>query len=462
METKRDFPKVGNFWKMLGPSFLILAMGLGSGEVILWPYLVSKYGMGVAWGALLGITMQFFMNMEIERYALIKGESVFVGLYRKFRWTAVWFILSTFIGFGLPGIISASAKIIGTVFGVSEFKYIAMAMLVLIGVLLTASRTVYKSMENITKFLILFCVPLVFVLAVLTSDADTWRALWSGLVGIGDGYFFLPAGISIATFLAALAYSGAGGNLNLTQSVYIKEKGYGMGAYSQKISGLLRSRTGEKINLEGVGFEDTEENKRNFLNWWKLINKEHLLVFWFMGIVSMILLMVLSFNTTYGIGVGLSGIDFVIAQGEVVGGILGSVWGVGLLAILGVLLFQTQLGIVDSTSRIMGECLALTVTGLKKDKEVNLSAYYFGFVWSQILFGVTLFLLNIYEPKTLIVLGAVINAFAMVVHTLLVRILNGEFKGVYATSIVRVVFIWMIIAFFAGFSLFNVFSSFSK
>ncbi len=460
METKKDFPKVGNFWKMLGPSFLVLAMGLGSGEVILWPYLVSRYGMGVAWGALLGITMQFFINMEIERYALIKGESVFVGLYKKYKWTAVWFILSTFIGFGLPGIISASAKIIGSVFGVSEFKYIAIGMLIVIGLLLTLSHTVYKSMESITKFLILFCVPLVFILAVLTSDQQTWGALWSGLVGRGDGYFFLPAGISIATFLAAFAYSGAGGNLNLTQSVYIKEKGYGMGAYSQKISGLLRSKSEEKINLEGQQFEDNENNRKNFLNWWRQINKEHLLVFWFMGLLSMLLLMVLSFNTTYGIGIGLSGIDFVIAQGEKVGEILGSFWGLSLLVVLGILLFQTQLGIVDSTSRIMGECLALLVTDLKKGKEVNLSAYYFGFVWSQILFGVTLFLLNIYEPKTLIVLGAVINAFAMLVHTILVRILNKQFVGVYATSTYRVVFIWLIIGFFASFSLFNVYSSF--
>lgn len=460
MEIKKEFPKVGNFWKMLGPSFLVLAMGLGSGEVILWPYLVSKYGMGVAWGALLGIIMQFFINMEIERYALIKGESVFVGLYKKYKWTAVWFILSTFIGFGLPGIISASAKIIGSVFGISEFKYIAIGMLIVIGLLLTLSHTVYRSMENITKFLILFCVPLVFILAVLTSDQQTWGALWNGLVGRGDGYSFLPAGISIATFLAAFAYSGAGGNLNLTQSVYIKEKGYGMGAYSQKISGLLRSKSGERINLEGESFGDTEENRRNYLNWWRLINKEHLLVFWFMGLLSMLLLMVLSFNTTYGIGIELSGIDFVIAQGEKVGAILGSFWGLSLLAVLGILLFQTQLGIVDSTSRIMGECLALLVTDLKKGREVNLSTYYFGFVWSQILFGITLFLLNIYEPKTLIVLGAVINAFAMLVHTLLVRILNKQFVGVYATSTYRVVFIWLIIGFFASFSLFNVYSNF--
>ena len=95
--------------KLLGPSFIILGLGLGSGEIILWPYLTSNYGMGIIWGALLGITFQFFMNMEIERYALAHGESVFVGLARELRWISFWFLLSTFIPWVWPGIIASSA-----------------------------------------------------------------------------------------------------------------------------------------------------------------------------------------------------------------------------------------------------------------------------------------------------------------------------------------------------------------
>ncbi len=451
-----EFPKTVNFWKMLGPSFLVLAMGLGSGEVILWPYLVANYGMGIAWGALLGITMQFFMNMEIERYALIKGESVFVGLYKRHKWTAYWFIVSTFIGFGLPGIISASAKIIGSVFGIDEFRYLAMCMLVVIGLLLTTSKSVYGTMEKVTKILITCCVPFVFLLVLLVADSNSWTALLNGLVGRGDGFYFLPTGISVATFLAAFAYSGAGGNLNLTQSIYIKEKGYGMGKYSQKISGLLHKGEAVEVDLEGTNFETTEENTKRFKQWWRAINKEHFIVFWFMGFLSMALLMVLSFATTYGLGSNSEGINFVIMQADRVGQLIGGNWGVALLAVLGVLLFQTQLGIVDSTSRIMGECAALIAQDRKKDKKVNLSKYYFVFVWSQIAFGLLLFAFNIYEPKGLIVLGAVINAFAMLTHTVLVRGLNqASFVGVFATSFPRKVVIWVTITFFGAFSLYN-------
>lgn len=64
LET-RELPKPLPFSQLIGPSFIILGLGLGSGELILWPNLVSKYGLGIIWGAILGVTFQFFMNMEI-------------------------------------------------------------------------------------------------------------------------------------------------------------------------------------------------------------------------------------------------------------------------------------------------------------------------------------------------------------------------------------------------------------
>ena len=60
---KKPFPDTIPLKKLLGPSFIILALGLGSGEVILWPYLVSNYGLGIFWAAVLGISCQYFINI---------------------------------------------------------------------------------------------------------------------------------------------------------------------------------------------------------------------------------------------------------------------------------------------------------------------------------------------------------------------------------------------------------------
>lgn len=451
--TNKQFPPPLGIKKILGPSFIILALGLGSGEVILWPYLASNYGLGIAWGAILGITFQFFINMEIERYALVKGESVFVGIAKFFKWATYWFIFSTFIGFGLPGIIAASAKVLATILGITNFKWLAIAMLLIIGVILSIGKTVYGMMEKITKTIILLGVPFIFLLAIFLSSKADWGQLMSGLVGHGDDYWFLPPGVALATFLAAFAYSGAGGNLNLTQSIYIKEKGYGMGKYSQKIAGLFQSKAKQKIKLTGESFEINDENVLHFKAWWKTINIEHLIVFWFIGSLSMIFLMLLAFTTTHGLGGNAEGINFVINEGKMVGQNLFPIFGMLFLLVVSIMLFQTQLGVMDSTSRIMAENTAIAKLRNNPDNEINLSKIYYFFVWAQIAFGITLFLLNIYEPKTLIILGAVINAFAMFVHIGLVTWLNRrELPKIFQPKLPRKIMIAFIFIFFGVFS----------
>ncbi len=450
----KKFPLPPRLKQIMGPSFIILAMGLGSGEIILWPYLVSNYGLGVAWGAILGITFQFFINMEIERYALVKGESVFVGIARFLPASVYWFILSTFIGFGLPGIVAASAQVLASVFGLADFKWLAIILLLFIGLILTLGRTIYSMMEKITKFILLLGVPLIFILAVYLGSTESWLILGAGIIGKGEGFWFLAPGIALATFLGAFAYSGAGGNLNLTQSIYIKEKGYGMGAYSQKITGLFATKgQAHEIKLEGEEFTVNAESIGIFKKWWRLINLEHLLVFWLIGSISMLMLMFLAYNTTYGLEGNAQGINFVISEGTQVGVLTHPLLGLFFLVVLGIMLFQTQLGIMDSTSRIMSENAAILKLKKSGDKKINLSKIYYIFVWAQITFGVILFLFNFYEPKSLIVLGAVINAFAMLVHVILVSILNRRsLAPVFQPARWRRFILYIIILVFAVFS----------
>ena len=423
--AERQFPAPIPLRKLIGPSFVILALGLGSGEIILWPYLASNYGLGIIWGALLGITFQYFINMEIERYALVKGESVFVGIAKLWRLAPVWFIVSTFAGFGLPGIIAASAKVFASITGIPDFRWVAVASLVIIGLILSSGKTVYGLMEKLTKTVILLCVPIIFVLAVLLSTQADWTALFQGFIGRGNGYTLLPEGIALATFLGAFAYAGAGGNLNLTQSIYVREKGYGMGKFSQKIAGLFKSHGAQQeIKLEGEKFVMNATAKKNFATWWRRISIEHAVVFWFIGALSIALLSLLSFATTYGMDGNIQGINFVITEGQVIGSILGPLVGWFFLLVVSLMLFQTQLGVLDSTSRIMAENAAIMQMKWNGKKSVHLSKIYFIFLWAQIAFGVLLFAMNISDPKSLLILGACINAFAMFTHIGFVSHLN--------------------------------------
>lgn len=454
--VKKTFPKALPLKKLIGPSFVILALGLGSGEVILWPYLASNYGLGIAWGALLGITFQYFMNMEIERYALVKGESVFVGFARLWKKVPIWFIFSTFLGFGLPGIIAASAKVLSSVLEVDDLRWIAIPMLLIIGLILSSGKTVYGMMERITKLVIMIGVPFIFVLTFILAQGADWSALAQGFVSIGENYRFLPEGIVLATFLGAFAYAGAGGNLNLTQSIYIKEKGYGMGMYAQKLAGLFRiKKQAHKVDLSGADFELTPEALSRFHLWWKRISIEHAIVFWFVGGSSIMLLMLLAYATVHGLSGVEQGIDFVLFEGAAIGSQLGSWVGILFLLAVSIMLFQTQLGVMDSTSRIMSENVVLM------KNELNLAKWYAGFVWAQIAFGIILFLAGLTEPKFLIVLGACINAVAMAVHVGMTFILNQKtLEKPLRASWWRKILIGVIFLFFTIFSLVVIWSQF--
>ncbi|MBD3366061.1 hypothetical protein GF360_01825 [candidate division WWE3 bacterium] len=450
---KNELPNPLPLKKLIGPSFIILGLGLGSGEIILWPYLAAHHGLGIIWGAILGITFQFFMNMEIERYALAHGESIFVGIARKFKWAPIWFLLSTYIPWMWPGIIATSAKLLGTLLGIQNQKILTVVLLFTIGAILSLGPVLYKTVESIQKLFITLGVPAIFTLAIIIAAKADFITLGQGIVGIGDGYRFLPAGIALPSFLAALAYAGAGGNLNLSQSFYVKAKGYGMGEYAGKIKSLLTGKK-ETIELTGTAFDPTEENISKFKKWWKNVNTEHFLVFWLTGAITICLLALLAYVTTYQKGIETTGVNFVLAEAQQIGLKIAPWAGVLFLTVTGIMLFATQLTVFDSTSRILSENLVLAN---KKIKGNDISKIYYIVLWLQILSGVAIYSFGINEPFQLITIAAVLNAFAMFIHVGLtlvtnLSLLHKEIRPKFG----RIAAMTMAFLFYGGFSIYTI------
>lgn len=421
----KPLPKALSLRNIIGPSFIILGLGLGSGEVILWPYLASQYGMGMIWGAVLGLTLQFFMNMEIERYALARGESIFVGFARKARWLPLWFIFSTFVPWMWPGIVASSATLISHVFGISGVNYVAVGLLIFMGLILSLGPVLYKTVETLQKILITVGVPSIFIISIMLADSADWAATAKGLVGIGDGYWLFPAGLGLAfiatKFLSALAYAGAGGNLNLAQSFYVREKGFGMGKYAGRITSLFTGKK-EDMSLEGHKFTTSAENVKQFKKWWRNVNVEHFLVFWLTGSITIILLSLLAFSTTYNAGGLTENIGFVINEANVIGQRLIPAAGIFFLIVVSFTLFGTQLTVFDATSRIIAENIILLAS--KHLKASMIPKFYYGVLWLFIAAGVLISLFSNAQPLQLLVIAAVLNAFAMFVHSGLTIWLN--------------------------------------
>lgn len=453
-----ELPEAPNFRKLIGPSFILLGLGLGSGEIILWPYLTSNFGMGIIWGALLGITFQFFINMEIERYALINGESVFVGLARKFKYIYLWFLISTFIPFIWPGIAASSATLFGNVIGIENTTFLSIIFLILMGLMLTLGPILYKTVENFQKILIFIGVPTFFMLCLILAKSSDWFDLAKGVVGIGNGYFFLPEGISIASFLAAFAYSGAGGNLNLAQAFYIREKGYGMGKYAGKITSLLTGKK-ENVSLTGSTFEINHQNLNIFNKWWKNINIEHFIIFLLTGGMTILLLGLLSYSTTSGLSNNIQGINFIINEGQVIGNLLFPFIGIFFLLVASLALFGTQLTVYDATSRILTE--NIIIGAHPKLNQSHIQKIYYSVLWLQIISGIIILLGGFTEPLSLLILAAVLNGFAMFVHSGLTLWLNlTSLAKPLRPKLIRIFIILLAFLFYGGFSAYLIYEKF--
>jgi len=424
----KPLPRALPLRKLIGPSFILLGLGLGSGEVILWPFLASNYGLGIIWGAMLGITLQFFMNMEIERYALARGESVFVGLKRKLSGMPFWFLFSTFVPWIWPGIAAASATLFVSVlgWGGDAQKWTAIVMLIVMGLILSLGPILYKTVERFQMILISIGVPAIFILSIYLAGNANISEVAQGLIGsgtdaAGESYWLLPSGIVMASFLAALAYAGAGGNLNLAQSFYVKEKGLGMGKYSGRITSVLTGKVEKKSILTGQKFPVNPNSVKNFKKWWRNINIEHFLVFWLTGSITIILLSLMAYNTTFGQS-STSDISFVIMEGAEIGKAITPWVGTFFLTVAGFTLFGTQLTVYDATSRIISENVVLASGQRIKDKHVP--KVYYSTLWLMILSGIVIFMSGFTKPLELLILAAVLNAFAMFIHSGLTLWLN--------------------------------------
>jgi len=423
METEEasNLPKPPKLIKMIGPSLIILGLGLGSGEILLWPYMSSKFGLGIIWAAVIGITIQFFVNMEITRYTIVKGQSIFVGFAKMSRFLPYWFIFSTLVGWFWPTLIATSAKILAGGFGLKHFDYIAVVALVAIGLILSGGKTAYKAVENFQKISIGLGVPIIFIIALAILTPQDLHVLAKGLVGIGDGYRYIPlgqVGFSLFVFLGAMAYAGAGGNLNLAQSLYAKEKGYGMCKGKKGISKAILNS--EDIDLEGQDFTLSKENLNQFSHWWRKLNLEHFFVFLLTGAITIITLSTLAFASAKYFSGNFEGTDFIINESKAIGLLVNPFLGKTFIIVCSLLLFGTQLTVLDSTSRIIAENSVLI------NRKIGVAKSYYLTVWLQIALGISIFLVGFRDPLLLATISGVINAIAMFIHIGLTQKLNQQ------------------------------------
>ncbi len=358
-----EVPRVPRLAHLIGPSMIALGMGLGAGEFLLWPNLIAVNGYQIWWLFWVGVLTQFVVILEIERWTIATGESTFAGMGRLDR-LHLWpwfFLLATLASFLWPGWASQSAEftagIVATATGVRlPWQPIALLMLAFIWVALAVSKIVYNALERFEIALVLGFFPLlgIALLAAGIVPGDM-LALAGGAVSIGSAPPALLTGEQFPTLLLAVAYAGSGGTLLLAQSLWLRDKGFGMGSYQGRIAGIR----GENEEVSGTGYVFDAGDPAplaRFRGWMRVANRELLVTFVLLILVSVVITSLLVTST---LGTGRADLagnlgQMVTLQGEALRAV-GGVW-LEVAFLLGgaFVLFSTQLGIVDTVTRITG------------------------------------------------------------------------------------------------------------
>jgi hypothetical protein len=426
----RDLPQARSLRNYMGASVIILATALGSGELILWPYITTQVGIAIVWLSVLGISVQFFLNMEIERYTLVTGETAVTGFSRMWVGWSLIFVLGAILPNTFPGWAASASELFTFIFGLGAgaAPLVGTIFLISIGLAVTLSPVVYQVLEKVQAVLVVIILVFIALAIVIATDLSAWTGV---VTQAPQGLANLPTyweEIGAASVLGALAFAGAGGANNLCQSNYVRDKGMGMGIH---IPNIVSPITGEEVAAPSVGYvpPDTEDNRRRFREWWKVANQEHLITFWFLGALLLVALCVLVFSTIgirENIGEDLA---FVEAWGAGLGERIAP-WFEEFFLVAGfVMLLSTNIGIVDYVGRITGDSLKVTV--LRDSEFWSESKLYVTAVWIIIIVGSILLWTGI-EPIVLLVLSSAGGFYVMAAYSTLLNVLNRRHLPEYA------------------------------
>ena len=403
-----------SMWRIIGPGIVAAGVGLASGEFILYPFIASQVGLVFVWAALIGLVTQFFINMEIERYTLATGETVLTGFSRLGRHWGVFFVLLGLLANLWPGWATSAATLTTYLIGGGSVRWIASAMLLAIGAILTLSPVVYRALEQ-TQFLkVLLVALLVIVAAAFAIPADIWAETPRSLANVQ-----LPSDqLGWPLLLGALAYAGAGGAQNLCQANWIRDKGLGMGKHAPRIVSPL---TGEPVAHSGTGwrFEIDGQSLSRWSRWWRLANIEQLSTFVAISFVTIVFTSILAFATLSGTEGLPRDISFLRIEGDALSASVGPWFGKLFWFVGAFSLFAASLGIVDFTSRLAADTIRTVYWRGGRE-----SLIYAGVVWAMVLTGIGIISAGLDQPLVLLVTSACVAAFMMFIYSALLIVLN--------------------------------------
>jgi hypothetical protein len=426
---------------VVGPGVIVLGASIGSGEFLLGPAVFVKHGLSLLWITAAAVFLQTIFNTEVMRYTLATGEPAFTGFMRTRPSSTAWawvYVVLYFLQFGWPAFAATAA---GAIFflgarrlpaaaDASVIYYIGVGTFLACAAVLTVGRRIERTLEILNWILVVCILSGFLVLALAFVPGRGWLAGVVALGGfdLGEGRFdFLPAGSDFFLLGALVAYSGAGGVINIALANWARDRGYGMGERAGYISGAIG---GAKVHLahSGFVFDANPEQMRRWKGWWRIVRADQWGVFAAGALVGMVLpaLLYVRFLPP---GTDIQGLGISAALASSVGATSGPLLA-GAIAFLGAwILFKTQLDNLEGMVRSITDILWTGSPRVRAWRGGDVRAVYYGVLSAIVLWG--LVALRMAQPIVLLKLSANVAGVVFIIASLHLLYVNTRLLPVH-------------------------------
>ena len=415
-------------FSVLGPGVIVLGAAIGSGEWLIGPVAIVRYGLTLLWVTTVAVFLQTVFNGELMRYTLYTGEPAFTGFMRTRPHSAFWaavysllFLLQT----GWPGWAGAAAGAIfflakgrvptagdaGVVYwlGVGTF-------LMCVAIVVASRRSIERTLEILNWVLVSVILGTLTILCLLWVAPGYWLSAALGFVGfdpVAGSFRLVPPGADFFLIGAFVAYSGSGGVINIALTNWARDKGYGMASNVGFIPALRHEGEGG-LAPTGRVFTPDPTSLSRWAGWWRLVQLEQWGIF-FVGAMAGMALPALLYSSVFARGTDLAGVAVAVELARALGRTAGALAIV--VALMSVwILFKTQLDIFEGSVRCLTDILWSASARVRSWRGGDVRILYHVILAVIVLWGV--FALSLTQPLVLLQIGANMAGVVMVIAPL--------------------------------------------
>jgi hypothetical protein len=293
----------------------------------------------------------------------------------------------------------------------------------------TVVTYIYNLIESLLAFLVgVLVIGSAIVGAIVGSLSDLGRALL-GTVRIDTG---IPAEALTATWfplvVGALAFAGPSGMQQMWYTLWLRDKGAGMGVHIPKVRGLLHAGEEETIPDTGHMFDtDDPDEMRKWSAWQKWVRYDAILLFFGTTMLVTIIFTVMAMNaarvnpearTALLEGDRDAAFPAMAAAFGEASAILDPIFFI-FIAVVG---FKASIGLFDAFARGQSDMTYYFMPGAKKFKMAHLYSMY---LWGVIIFGVVILNFGPADgPTQILDILAFLSTFVMGAYCLTLAAVN--------------------------------------